>query len=862
MNTSLFERAKYLFITLSAVAVVFAIPTWAQDEDEDAAELGKIEVTGSRLNQTDIETAQPVTVISREQIELSGFATVAEVLQNTPYNSFGSFRETSGYANGQASVNEISLRGLGSNRTLVLLDGRRIASTGGSGGAAQNLNQIPSAIIDRIEILRDGASAVYGSDAIAGVVNIITRKDFDGMDISVTSGSTEVGGGDYTRANITGGVSNSKGNIYYTFQHYDRRPQYYNEIPYASHASNYDYFSSFGYPGAAITKLGIVVDPRCPEANVGSSRDNGSNTSSTFPNSYYWAGPGLDTGLGRCGYDFAQDIMSIPRAKRNAFLMKSSYDLSPDVTMNTVVMFSQLEGDSRFAGTPITAPFPVIPAGSPNHPLIAYGYDCVNEADGCGSATLLLRSVPNGYRDNTVTENITDVRVGFEGVADMMGGMEWEFNVQATTNDIDNQTINLVNKTLLQAGLDAGTVDPWGINSTLDEVATQMLAFNHTGLYQADLKTVMGDLIVKFDIGELSGGAIGMVLGAEYSHSAFDQLNDPESNAFLIAGSAGGDNITAERARKSAFFELGLPFTEEFRVSMAGRYDEYSTQGVGSNFSPSINFEYRPASWVLLRGTYGEGFRAPAFDELFGNRSESFPSGIDLVGCANGVAVCTSTQYRAFFGGNPDLGPEESEHYTFGAVLSPLPELTVQLNVWHTEFSGLITTSTLNREFQAEANGDTNYVVRCTATDQCQEGTVNYVSLTSNNYEGVEMEGIDFDLNYVMDTDNMGRFDMGLNMAKITKYVFQRFSSDPVLSNEGYIGLPDTRINPYLTWGKGDWSVGLTGYSLSDQEAEFGGDIYEIDDHMTWNLRVSYQLPWDASVSIGAINVTDRKTHV
>ena len=355
----------------------------------------------------------------------------------------------------------------------------------------------------------------------------------------------------------------------------------------------------------------------------------------------------------------------------------------------------------------------------------------------------------------------------------------------ATTNDIDNQTINLVNKTLLQAGLDAGTVDPWGINSTLDEVAAQMLAFNHTGLYQADLKTVMGDLIVKFDIGELSGGAIGMVLGAEYSHSAFDQLNDPESNAFLIAGSAGGDNISAERHRKSAFFELGLPFTEQFKISMAGRYDEYSTEGVGSNFSPSVNFEYRPASWVLLRGTYGEGFRAPAFDELFGNRSESFPSGIDITGCANGVAVCTATQYRAFFGGNPDLGPEESEHYTFGAVLSPLPELTIQLSYWHTEFSGLITTSTLNREFEAEANGETNYVTRCTANDQCQVGTVNYVSLTSNNYEGVEMEGLDFDLNYVMDTDNMGRFDMGLNAAKITKYVYQRFASDAKISNEG-----------------------------------------------------------------------------
>ena len=164
------------YLALGLSVLLFAVPAWSQDEDEEAAELGRIEVTGSRLNQIDVETASPITVITREQIALSGMATVAEVLQTTPFNSFGSFRETSGYANGQAVVNEISLRGLGSQRTLVLVDGRRIASTGGSGGAAQNLNQIPTAIVDRIEILRDGASAIYGSDAIAGVVNIITRR--------------------------------------------------------------------------------------------------------------------------------------------------------------------------------------------------------------------------------------------------------------------------------------------------------------------------------------------------------------------------------------------------------------------------------------------------------------------------------------------------------------------------------------------------------------------------------------------------------------------------------------------------------------------------------------------------------------
>ena len=141
-----------------------------------------------------------------------------------------------------------------------------------------------------------------------------------------------------------------------------------------------------------------------------------------------------------------------------------------------------------------------------------------------------------------------------------------------------------------------------------------------------------------------------MVFGAEYAHLSFDQMNDPASNALLIAGTAVGDNIVGERSQKTAFFEIGMPVLDNLDISMAGRYDEYSSSGIGSNFSPQITVAYRPIDWVLLRGTYGEGFRAPAMDELYGNMSESFPSGIDITGCATGVADCTATQYRALYG--------------------------------------------------------------------------------------------------------------------------------------------------------------------------------------------------------------------
>ncbi len=882
MNINLLEKVTGWIVTLSVTALFFSVPTMSQDDDEDAAELGAIEITGSRLKQTDIETAQPVTVITREEIELSGFETVAQVLQNTPYNSFGSFRETSGYANGQAVVNEVSLRGLGSQRTLLLLDGRRVSGTGGSGGAAADLNQIPLAIIERIDILRDGASAIYGSDAIGGVVNIITRKDFDGMQMAFTSGKPDTKGGEYIAATVTGGASNSKGNVFFTVQHYGQKPMYWRDTEWPN-AYNYESYSSFGFPGTFYSPyFGYVADSRCPDVPVGGVgllgdsgsyqnqlSDDGTNSNPDYPNSYTWY-PYSKSYAGTayadwsfCGYDYAQDIIALPRAKRNAVLMKSTYDISPDVTMNTVLMISQTDADSRYAGTPVTSPYPSMSADNPNHPLIGMGYDC--SAINCGPATIFIRSVPNGTRDNNVVSNSQDLRIGFEGIFDILGGANWEFNVQVMNNDIDNDTINLVNKPLLQKAIDDGLLDIFGVHGTpLSALAPVMQQFNHTKSYAADLKSSQADFIMSFDVGELAGGPIGMVLGAEYNHLSFDQVNDPASKAQLIAGTAGGDNVQAERSRKSAFFELGLPFTEKLEVSLAGRSDSYSSKGIGGNFSPMITMAYRPTDWIVLRGTYGEGFRVAAMTQLYGERSESYPSGIDVVGCANGKGYCGSTQYRTLYGGNPDLRPELSDHWTYGIVMAPLPELTVSLGFWHTEFTDLISTSSIQREFNAEANGDVNYVVRCPAGGRpgCPDGAVDYISLQANNFAGVEAEGIDFNISYIIDTENFGRFDFGIDGAKYTKYIVQAYPESPRTEYQGELGYPDLRMNPHMYWGKGDWGASLTGYYIDGQTQDIGGTIYSVGSHFEMGFQVSYSLPWGASIVVGASNILNEGPEV
>ena len=839
MNYKL-RQAVRMALATGALAATVATPAFAQAPGEEASQLDRVQVTGTRISRSEIETAQPVTVITREDINLSGKLTVADLLQQSPFNTFGSFRETSGFASGASGTNAVSLRGLGSNRTLVLLDGRRISTTASSAGSTQDLNLIPLNAIERIEILRDGASAVYGSDAIAGVINLISRKDYEGVTFEIQASDPTNGGKDAYAA-VSGGVSSGSGRVFYTVSHYDRAAQYYRDLDYAFPATDHFGITSWGFPATFIHPQGNFVDPRCPVRQ---------GDSTEFPNSYTWD---LDTtsvsgdgafGRTRCGYDFSADIKSMPTTKRSSVFVRTEYDISSNLMFDGRFLMNQNESKSRFAGAPVTAPFPTMSADNPNNPSVLYGLDPAN-------VTLLFRSVPFGTRNTEVQYNNYDATLGLVGNNSWFNhSFEWRTYGQYNRFRADDSSYNLVNKETLQKNINDGRLDIFEVNGPLDLGA--LAEARHTGLYQSETTRTAGDASVSFDYGSLAGGDIAWAFGTEYADIAFNQQNDPQSNRFVIAGSAGGDNFAASRYVTSAFFETLLPVLPTVDVTIAGRYDDYSDSGVSGQFSPAGGIAWRPLDRLLFRASYGEGFRVAGLDELYGNINESFPSGTDLVGCANGVAPCTPTQYRSFFGANPDLGPEESKSWTVGAVWEPIDRLELEVSYYFTEFDGLITTSSLNREFRAEADGFANTVTRN------PDGTVDFISLQTQNFEGVETDGIDFRVGYTLNTDGLGLFRLGLEGIKVLSYKQRVFEGDPWDRLEGEIGQPDLRLLGSVYWDYGDWGVAVIGNFIDSQTSTSGGEKYEVSSYFQTDLQVRYALPWNADIVGGVLNAFDR----
>ncbi len=821
------------------------------DADEEAVQLDRVEVTGTRIKRVDVEGATPITIISRADIDMSGDTSVAEVLRNLSANTFGSWKGRSGFGNGAPGSVEVNLRGIGA--TLVLIDGRRMAGAGYGGGQTQNLNNIPVAIVDRIEVLRGGASAIYGSDAIAGVINIITLREMNGVSASFLYENRSVDDGTTKQFEFAGGVSTDRGNIIITAQGtttdeladtdvsgFDNGVSWYSPVANVFYASQ----SAGGF-------VSWFEDSLC---------ENVDNT--------------IDQGF-RCGYAYSNVTWLFPQQDRNSIMAKMNYELTDKINFNARLSYTGNTTVSRFAPTPVSTNTVTMQFDNPNAPadVVADIWDAVDP-----NLYIYTRTALMGTRDATFNDIAYDMVFGLDGYVDVLEGMDWEVNYQYTLKIEDIHNTNLVNDVLFQAGLDDGTFDLFNV-AGLSQSAWEANAIAffktvaHTGITEFRNERnifdgTFGGMVWSNDSMIVSG-----VVGGEFENLDFTKKSDPASAAGFISGGSGGDDVFAVRDRTSLFAEVAVDFDFGLELSVATRYDEYDQTGdVGAQSANRVfddttymfTAAYRPTDNILLRGAVGTQFRAPTMNELFASQSFGFPSVYDYYYCdtqgnpGNDAAYCDATnnpQVLAWSGGNPTLAPEFADTMNFGFVWQITDDLSFEAGWYDISYVDRIAALSLDEimRFNDQAGGNTPAVIRGS------NGQVESIQGGVQNFLETETSGIDFAISYVLDTNSIGRFTFTTDASYVLEYINVDTDDDgnDIRRNiAGERGLPNFRANHLTQWSYGDFFASWRMNYIAGQDAP--SDAFNAMDAVLFhNLRVGYNLPWDAEIAFGVRNVTE-----
>ncbi|MGL5048941.1 MAG: TonB-dependent receptor plug domain-containing protein, partial [Shewanella sp.] len=592
LRSNLLANSVRLALVSGAAAVALSTPmVLAAEADTTKAkeEVERIEVTGSRIKRTDMEGAVPVTVIDRAAIDMSGQTSVTDLLRNTTFNSAGSFRPQSGSsAQGTASLD---LRGLGSSRTLVLVDGRRLTMSP-STGSSQDLNSIPLGAVERIEVLTDGASAIYGSDAIGGVVNVITRKDFNGVQMSYTEGQPSIpkDGGDRSAGSVLFGSSSEATSLLGGVSWNKRDIVFARDYPWTQPGG-----SSFGNNVQVPGIPGLTAIPGgCTEEN------------------FYIDGAA-------CRFNFNATNANEASTDNQSLFLKGEHQINDEWKVFSNASVAKTESFGRYAPAPDRSKIDEDSYNNPTNPN-AWFYDKENNPNAVDynasigaqqDATVWHRFAALGNRDTTVTNLNTDFLIGVNGViADTVETEAGFRRVRNKSDEIGNGYlarstawgyINDFNPGYCVDGsfdvacsygydLQNPSSNPDDVLKGSAATTSRISEFNINEFY----------LNAQFDIAELPAGMITAFIGGEYRKEIYSDQYDAQSEAGLIGGSA-GNSAGGDRSVKAGYFETLIPVLDNLELSLAGRLDNYSDYG--SDFSPKVSVRYEPIEDMVLRAS-------------------------------------------------------------------------------------------------------------------------------------------------------------------------------------------------------------------------------------------------------------------
>jgi iron complex outermembrane receptor protein len=885
-------QKKQLAVAIAATFVAAGV-AYAQQTPQ---KVEKVEVTGSNIKRTDVETVAPVDVITREQIERSGQPTIADVLRNVPANTGNSYSES--FSNSFApGASGISLRGLGQKATLVLINGRRTSGY----GFAQNLqdsfvdlNSIPSSAVERIEVLKDGASAIYGSDAIAGVVNVILRKDYKGVEFTVGGGQA-AGNGDYkfTATAGFGDLGKDKYSVLGVFDYYKRDLVTLAETDFgasrdwrgrAGGGRNFQSLTGLGTwqqynaAGTSATQNFRAVD-NCaavggtvmtgPQAVAAGLIDLTSTQSAANLATLNARAAATNT---FCTYDANKFITALPGTERYGALVKGTLEISPTLQAYSELGFSKVDSKQVFT--------PTFFAGSTNSALAAQGIQPVfniNFAPGVAgnpfSTTARYAGALNdlGTRDTSVSSETYRILAGLKwsfGAWDGDSAIGWSRNSVSADNfnrlDIrgigsvfgvatgrqppipmsSTSTYNLNNSSLNSAGVRDS------IRANFTRSATSELAF---------VDTRASTEIAQFT---LPGGPVGLAIGAEFRN---EKLRDAPA-AIQTGGFVMGQGVTATDGKRDSFAvfaEASLPIFKSLEAQLAVRSDHYSDYG--SSTVPKVGLKWKVSPELMFRANWGEGFRAPTLPEISPSNATFFTAVID-------PATGAQTNISGQFGGNTTLKAEKSRSTTIGAVFEPSRDLNFGINWYQIDWRDYVSAPSL--QSLVDGDGIINGVRRGVITRDPTNGVVVLVATQYYNTPRVLTSGLDFDATYRLNT-LYGKLGVRVGATYLERYRVEDFESvTEYVGRNGFGSVPRIRGNLTLSWDQGPWSTAATfnyvhsyyqdflpGSYFAARDPRFQSGVYseKIGSRTTLDLYGGYEFNNKLKISGSVINVANKQ---
>lgn len=852
------NRAITAALAFGSVAALAMAPAFAQDEDEngDTAQMETVEVTGSRIKRTDAEGSVPVTVIDRQQLELSGDVSVADYLRNTTFNSFGSFRPQSGSS--AQSFAELSLRGLGGARTLILIDGRR-APIAPQAGQGQDLNAIPLAAVERIEILTDGASAIYGSDAIGGVVNIITRSDFNGVELTFGMGNPKREGGETEEGSVIFGASGDRGNIIAGASYNNRGIIFQRDRPWSaggvSTFSN-NLFSAIPAPGTlyGFRAGGFLANPTNGSVAPGGCSEPGFTISGT----------GAAT---RCFYDFTFVAADEAEIRNSALFTRANYEINEDWSTYLNANISRVKSFGRYAPVP-SSPWPggsiFIPVGSPNHPAVRFpnaGYNATQPV------FLRHRFAAAGNRDTTTDANVYYFDLGFDG---RIGDFDVNFGGRHVESKYLELGRNYVVGGLAQQEISSGRYNIYNPSGNSRAILDSLIAtINREGGFFIEELYAQANV----DLFEMGGGVAGLAFGAEYRDEYYEDIFDSLQSSGQIVGSS-GNSAAGGRSVAAAYVEALFPVLENLEFNVAARYDRYSDYG--SDTSPKVSVRFTPLENLVLRASFGQGFRAPTLDILTAQPAFSADTVNDRGTClAFGQPATCSTQITAYAISNPDLTSEQSDQWSAGLAWDATDWLNLAVDYWRTKIDGRVAGITSNQIIGCIAGTTSNcppglngqlplnvnppVVANGLGLARAPSGEIIYVQRGFANLGTIDSDGLDLNLRTNFDFADWGSLRNQFQLS----YVFsQEVDGGEIVDEPGVPELRATLTNEW-TWGDFNvaWNINHIDGTSSTASRQTPPDTtlpQRLPSWTTHDLQASWNAPWNGRFTVGVNNVADK----